>query len=220
MTPSEKFIEEKKNLKEIRKERILKAAFELFSLKGIDTIAMTDIAERAEIGVASLYRYFETKEEIAIRTTIWAWSNGKKQLMPRFTTPEFQQLTGLEQVRKFCESFIDIYELQTSFLRYIFFFDSFAFRTKIQKSRLKDYEEIILSVEKVVEDAIKKGLKDGSINSKYKDKSEILYFSLMHTLFSTAQKLALGADLLEIDTFEGGKKQLQQVTEILIDGLK
>lgn len=220
MTPSEKFIEEKKNLKEIRKERILKAAFELFSLKGIDTIAMTDIAERAEIGVASLYRYFETKEEIAIRTTIWVWSNGKKQLMPRFTTLEFQQLTGLEQVRKFCESFIDIYELQTSFLRYIFFFDSFAFRTKIQKSRLKDYEEIILSVEKVVEDAIKKGLKDGSINSKYKDKSEILYFSLMHTLFSTAQKLALGADLLEIDTFEGGKKQLQQVTEILIDGLK
>lgn len=220
MTPSEKFIEEKKNLKEIRKERILKAAFELFSLKGIDTIAMTDIAERAEIGVASLYRYFETKEEIAIRTTIWVWSNGKKQLMPRFTTPEFQQLTGLEQVRKFCESFIDIYELQTSFLRYIFFFDSFAFRTQIKKSRLKDYEEIILSVEKVVEDAIKKGLKDGSINSKYKDKSEILYFSLMHTLFSTAQKLALGADLLEIDTFEGGKKQLQQVTEILIDGLK
>ena len=75
MTAQEKLAEERDGQKNARIERILLAAFSLFSHNGFDTIAMTDIAKDAEIGVASLYRYFATKDEIAIRTAIWAWEN-------------------------------------------------------------------------------------------------------------------------------------------------
>ena len=77
MTAKEKYLEEKDELKNSRITRIYESAFALFSEKGIDTIAMTDIAKKAEIGVASLYRYFETKDEIAIRTVIWSWEKQK-----------------------------------------------------------------------------------------------------------------------------------------------
>ena len=66
MTPKEKHQEEQNELKTSRINRILESAFSLCSEKGIDTITMTDIASTAEIGVASLYRYFATKDEIAI----------------------------------------------------------------------------------------------------------------------------------------------------------
>ena len=78
MTAVEKLAEERDELKSARVERIMISSFSLFSNKGIDAIAMTDIAKHAEIGVASLYRYFETKDEIAIRTAIWAWESRKK----------------------------------------------------------------------------------------------------------------------------------------------
>ena len=64
MTPKEKHQEEQNELKTSRINRILESAFNLFSEKGIDTITMNDIASTAEIGVASLYRYFATKDEI------------------------------------------------------------------------------------------------------------------------------------------------------------
>ena len=73
MTPTEKHKEEQDELKTLRMNRILDASFELFAERGIDTIAMTDIAKKAEIGVASLYRYFETKEDLAIEVAIHAW---------------------------------------------------------------------------------------------------------------------------------------------------
>ena len=67
MTPKEKHQEEQNELKTSRINRILESAFNLFSEKGIDTITMNDIAATAEIGVASLYRYFETKDEINVK---------------------------------------------------------------------------------------------------------------------------------------------------------
>ena len=52
------------NVKEIKINHILEQGFELFSKEGIDNVTMNNIADKAEIGVASLYRYFSTKEEL------------------------------------------------------------------------------------------------------------------------------------------------------------
>ena len=220
MTATEKYLKEKDELKSVRKNRILEASFKLFAEKGIDTIAMTDIAKKAEIGVASLYRYYETKDEIAIRTTIWAWEKLKFVFLPLINNQEYEALNGINQVAKICSIFTTLFETQNDFLRYIYFFDSYAIRTKIEQGRLRDYEVLISTVQDIVENAIKKGLNDGSINSKYKEQSSLLYFTLMHTIFSTAQKLTLSGNLLQMDNIISGKKQLEQLSEILINGLK
>ena len=45
-----------KSLKDLREESIVYVAAELFLQDGIEEVKMTDIAARAEVGVASLYR--------------------------------------------------------------------------------------------------------------------------------------------------------------------
>lgn len=220
MTAKEKFIEEKDEMKQNRKNRILESAFNLFSQKGIDTIAMTDIAKNAEIGVASLYRYYETKEEIAIRTVIWAWEKQKEIINPQFSSEEFEKLNGLGQIECILKVFTDLFENQKDFLRFIYFFDSFAVRTEIPKERLEDYEIIISNVQQVVAKAISKGLEDGSIKSIYKDSQTEMYFALMHSFFSTCQKLTLSGHLLKSDELVSGSDQLKIMSDIIINGLK
>lgn len=220
MTPSEKFMNDKNELKENRINRILAASFELFSNSGIDTIVMTDIAKKAEIGVASLYRYFETKEEIAIRTVIWAWNQQKEKMMPEISSEEFNKSSGIDQLRKILEQFVTLYENQTPFLRFIYFFDSYAVRQQIKQERLKDYESIIGSVQDIVKEAIIKGLEDKSINEKYKGSEDILYFSMMHSLFSTAQKMSLTVNLLEMNSKVPESDQLKLLVDLLIQSLK
>ena len=74
MNKNEQFAEELDDTKTNKIERVLDAAFELFSTRGIDSVAMTDIANKSKIGVASLYRYFETKEILAVKTATQAWT--------------------------------------------------------------------------------------------------------------------------------------------------
>lgn len=220
MTAIEKYNVEKDELKLARMNRILSSAFILFSQKGIDTIAMTDIAKSAEIGVASLYRYYETKDEIAIRTAIWAWENQQKKLIPELTSDEYKNKSGIEQMEEIFRMFIQLYEKEKDFLRFIYFFDSYAVRSEIPQERLIDYEKMIMSVQQIVKEAISKGLEDKSIKEEYKNSEDTLYFTLMHTMFSAAQKLCLSGELLDMDSVVSGKAELETLSKIIILGIR
>lgn len=220
MTAVEKLAEERDELKNARIERILLAAFSLFSHKGIDAIAMTDIAKEAEIGVASLYRYFATKDEIAIRTAMWAWESQKKMIVPILKAADYENLNGYGQVAQILKLFFVLYETEPDFFRFIYFFDAYVVCQQISQERLIPYQNVIQSVQSLVAAAIHKGLEDGSIAERYKEKEDELYFSLMHTLFSTSQKLSLAGKMLSMDASNDGLQQLKLLGQILLDGLK
>lgn len=220
MTAKEKLNEERDEIKLARMNRILENAFLLFSEKGIDTIAMTDIAKKAEIGVASLYRYYDTKDEIAIRTAIWAWEKQKRKILPEISTDDFSGLNGISQIEKIISLFIELFELENAFFRFIYFFDSYAVRTGITADRLTDYENIIESVHQIVKKSLDKGFEDKSINVKFENRCNELYFTLMHTIFSVTQKLCLSGNMLNMDRIISGKKELETLKETIIGGLK
>ena len=126
---------------------------------------MTDIAAKAEIGVASLYRYFATKEEIAVQTSIWAWERQKSIILPQLLTDTFNDANGITQLSIIFSMFIKLYEDQVKFLRYIYFFDSYAVRIKMEKERLMDYEKTIESTKNVIAASISKGIEDKTISN-------------------------------------------------------
>ncbi|NUT48395.1 MAG: TetR family transcriptional regulator [Saccharothrix sp.] len=47
------------------REQIVRAAFELFAERGFADVTVTDIAERAEVGRTTFFRYFGDKQEVA-----------------------------------------------------------------------------------------------------------------------------------------------------------
>ena len=220
MTAQEKLAEERDGQKNARIERILLAAFSLFSHNGFDAIAMTDIAKEAEIGVASLYRYFETKDEIAIRTAMWAWESQKKLIMPILNDTGYYAKSGIEELEEIFDLFCKLFQNEPDFFRYIYFFDAYIVCQKIDSERLIPYQEVIQSVQTVIGNAIHKGIEDGSISKKYKDNEKQLYFSLMHTLFSVSQKLSLTGKMLKMDETNDGVQQLKLLGQILLGGIK
>ena len=220
MTAQEKLAEERDGQKNARIERILLAAFSLFSHNGFDAIAMTDIAKEAEIGVASLYRYFETKDEIAIRTAMWAWESQKKLIMPILNDTGYYTKSGIEELEEIFDLFCKLFQNEPDFFRYIYFFDAYIVCQKIDSDRLIPYQEVIQSVQTVIGNAIHKGIEDGSISKKYKDNEKQLYFSLMHTLFSVSQKLSLTGKMLKMDETNDGVQQLKLLGQILLGGIK
>ena len=60
MSPSERQLEER----QMRKERILSGALEVFKAKGLEGATMDEIASRSGFGKATLYYYFKSKEDV------------------------------------------------------------------------------------------------------------------------------------------------------------
>ena len=60
MSPSERQLEER----QMRKERILSGALEVFKSKALEGATMDEIASRAGFGKATLYYYFKSKEDV------------------------------------------------------------------------------------------------------------------------------------------------------------
>lgn len=79
------------------RERILNAAYALFSRRGIRAVGTDEVIERAGVAKATLYRHFATKNELVLavldrREELWTHGLIEEQSRQRGTTPEEQLL--------------------------------------------------------------------------------------------------------------------------------
>ena len=78
MTPSKRQLEER----EMRKQRILTGALEVFKLKGLEGATMDEIANQSGFGKATLYYYFKSKEDVFSAILENGWINIWESLEP------------------------------------------------------------------------------------------------------------------------------------------
>ncbi|WP_406816160.1 TetR/AcrR family transcriptional regulator [Mycobacterium sp. M23085] len=79
------------------RERILTAAYELFSRRGIHAVGTEEVIARAGVAKATLYRHFAAKDDLVLavlqrREELWTYGLIEEQSRQRGTTPEEQLL--------------------------------------------------------------------------------------------------------------------------------
>lgn len=200
-----------------RMNQILEAALELFGKKGIDYTSVEDVAKQAGVGPATIYRYFETKAELAISSAVLYWQRTAGRYVGRLETAAYREASGKEQVAQLMGLFTEIFEKEFDFLKFLYEFDTFVMKYQIPQERLAEYEAGILNLKPYVTEALTKGLADGTLSFAYG--VEEVYFSLMHTLLSLMQKLAVNGRMLPSDERVALSLQVRIAGEILLRGL-
>ena len=79
------------------RDRILSTAYELFSRRGIHNVGVDELVERAGVAKATLYRYFPSKNDLALaflerREQVWTRDWVETEARRRAATPEAQLL--------------------------------------------------------------------------------------------------------------------------------
>ena len=210
--------EESDRLKDGRKEKVVIAAVTVFQTLGIDNAKMTDVAKQAEVGVASVYRYFKTKVDLAIEVAILVCQQAMNELYKRYDTSSQLKANGLERVACILKIFIDLYVIHPSFVSFMHDFDAFMVREKVAFTKLSIYEEELSHLQKMLMDAIEQGQQDGSIR---KDVDALLfYYTSTHALMSLAQKLLLRGHIIKGDATVSDLDQLALLTRMSLDYLR
>lgn len=209
---------EQEQQKSTRIEHILECTFELFS-NGIEPVTMNEIAQSAEIGVASLYRYFSTKDDLAIECATFAWNKEESIFRRNFDAEKFNNLSGFDELRQLLTFFPELLKTEGKFFRFVYYFDAYIHHQKVTPERLTRYEATIIGPTKLVYDAIKKGREDGTVNT-HNATDEELYLTVTHTLFSLAQKLSLSGEMLYMDRSISAQTQMDLITQLVLDTLR
>ena len=84
-----------------RKEQLMEAGFRLFSQYGIENVSLQRVADAAEVGVATLYNYYQTKVKLVIAISGKIWGDLWKEILEeklRFSN-NYKNFISREKVR-------------------------------------------------------------------------------------------------------------------------
>lgn len=200
-----KYEKYQENLRKTRENEAVFAAAQLFLARGVEAVKMTDIAEAAEIGVASLYRYFGTKEAILIRAGILLWSD-LRALFEEVVEDSDSSRTGREQVAAMLGVYRTLCRDHKNFLLFLEDFDRFILASGVKKSELYEYERSIGDYYPLFEAAYRRGVADGSLRAGVDP--ALFYRTFTHGITALCQKLLRGEILAQDDFSSSGEVEL------------
>ena len=198
------------SLKETKINFIVDIATDLFMCRSVNEVTIRDIAISAQVGEATIYRYFGNKQNLVMQAAMKLQS---------IVSEGFFRLekgkNGYEKLALFYESYYDIYKKHPNFYKFLNEFD--AYIAVEQSEDMNPYESAIDQYKNFYMEAYQLGLKDGSIK-KQKD-IEMFYFSTTHALLELCKKLAYKKAVLNQDKTIEKDSEIKCLIDIILGSI-
>lgn len=192
---------------------VVECAATLFLRNGIESVKMVDIADAAQVGVATLYRHFSTKTRIAVQVALLLWERFNARLVELVESDSFLGLNGIQRLRALLEGYCVAFGANRDFVAFTDEFDHMVLSGQVSKDELGVYGSQIDSFYSFFEDAYLLGRRDGSIVRSIDFRQ--FYVALAHALVGVAQKLCRG-EVIPSDDFSNGGAELQSIVSMAL----
>ena len=182
-------------------KNILKHAKHNFMTQGIMNTVMGDIAKDAELSVRTLYRYFDSKEDLVFAVVIEIlhdWNNFQTRI---FKELKSDGLTALQEYLKKLVIQIDEREQELILLSEFDFYFRNVDPDLIHEKRLNEYESIILVSDGFLNTLLEEAIIKKEVKAINRD---LFVATLSNVLWAFAQRIATRKEIIQKETnFEG-----------------
>lgn len=182
------FVPEKDALRRAAtRQKILEAGFRLFAERTIDNANLTDVAKAAGVGMGTVYRYFNSKQELVTAINSWAWGRYVQGYIAR---TERKGKTAREELEVYLEAYIDLYRHHRDLLRFNSYFNAYVGRGSLTDDMLTAFSAMIGRMKARFHGTYAKGEADGTLRT---DVSEAEMFSAtLHLMLAAVTRYAVG----------------------------
>ena len=194
--------------KEVTRTKILEAGFRIFAEKTIEKVTMTDIADAAGVGVATVYRYYKTKPELVLGIGTWSW---EQYLSQTFRGLDVEKMTALEGFTVYLDSFLDLYRRHKDLLRFNQFFNVYVYCEDIPVNEMETYRKMVGSLEARIHALYRKALEDHTLRTDIPWNG--MFSATLHLMLAAVTRYAVGL------VYDGGidpEKELMLQRNMLI----
>ena len=195
----------KMKLKEVKIQFITDVATDLFLKRSINEVTIKDIATAAGVGEATVYRYFERKQNIVERSAL---SLQKKVYEEYFN---LYGENGYEKIKCFYAGYIKVFDAHPEFYKFINEFDAYMVN---ETHDLAEYSEGLDMFKTAFFAAYRQGIADGSVRET--ENAELFYYTSAHALLSLCKKLAAGRDIVKQDSLTDKADEVKELIKALL----
>ena len=192
-----------------KNRRILENGFRIFSEKTIEKVTMADVAKAAGIGIASLYRYYSTKQELVMGVSTWMWSEYMKVALQRAEESRRSGATAAEEFDFYLESFLDLYHNHKDMLRFNQFFNIYLQSEDISEEDKKPYMDVIFAFQRCFRETYLQGQRDGTLRTDLT--AEKMFALSLHLMLAAATRYAVGLAYSEAHDAEEELRLLKEM---------
>ncbi len=171
------------------RQRFLETGFRLFTERTIAAVSLETVAKESGIGVATLYRYFGSKADLAVAVSAWKWEGFLEQLRQ---TPDASRRadTGAENFAFYLDSFLDLYKNHRDLLRYNQLFNVYLLGKEAERVRLEPYERVIARFAERFRLIWEKGARDGTLRTEIPWQEA--FSATLHMMLAAVTRYAVG----------------------------
>ena len=189
---------------------IIQAARKRFAHYGFSKVTMDEIAGDVEMGKASLYYYFPTKEDL-FRSVILQEQNELKKnielILEEHSSASEKLQEFVEQRMKFFKVLINLGTLSVH---------SYFDIKSLFKKLFSDFEEVELNfIKKIIDE----GKANNEFSSDLTEDSALIFLHILQGLRCRVLRWTKGHNLDE-ETHESLQKEMKTATEYFINGIK
>ena len=140
-----------KSDKQIKKEndrlkRIIDAAFHVFVEKKIEAVSMSEIAEAAGVGRATLFRCYANKTELVIAVCAAKWKEYLDELDARRPISSVGDIPAIGRFIFTLDSYIEMYQKHKDLLQYNDNFNYYVTHENCKSEQFTDFHASLYSV--------------------------------------------------------------------------
>lgn len=207
--------QEREKNKESVKSNIVSVSKELFLERGFSQTNMADIAIQAKISRKTLYRYFSSKEEIAMEIEL-----GVFEIFVAVQEQYIQSLegNGYEKLTKYLEKLDQMVDEYSQLLRFTGMFDTYLVGEYPNTESQRAFIDLIVKVDQPFIEFLTEGIKDGSIVAD----TEVTYLArtISNSFLALAQRIVTRQTHLNEEQHIDSRKILSVQRALFLKALK
>lgn len=207
------YVDELKLLENKRIKKVVDAAREEFIEQGIMNAKMKNIALRAGVGEASVYRYFSDKNELAKIVAFSYWNEMFLFFQEHMRLIYQNAQSSLEKIRGFLNIYKILYQDYPNFLIFTEDFDGYM-QYVINDTKTAQFGSMISGIKEFFLSMIKEGIQ----NHEIKETLDLnyIYSYVSQVMAATTQKLVRRIGYLHEELDNYGERCIEDLIEMFI----
>lgn len=209
---------ERSDWKLARRDLMVAAALDVFIEKGIDASTLDEVALRAKVGIASVYRHFGTKADLAVAAAERLWQSEWAAFGSRPEDQNKESVSGWLRVQSLLGRFLVAFDEHRQIFGFLEDFDRYVVREGLDPSRLDSYDRMLLSFRQVLKDALAQGQRDGSVRQDLD--GDLFCATVSQAFVALAEKLVSRPLVVPSDKDLAGRRELELLVDWAMEWLR
>ena len=197
-----------------RREAMLEQGFRLFAEHGIEAVSMLEVAKACHLGIATLYRYYNTKLALVIAIGTQQWERFGEKVRGIQKRLHTDRMSAAEELRHYLDCYIDLYRNHKDLLRFNQNLNNYVQHENATPEQMKPYLDAIGIYAKMFHGLYEKGKADGTIRTELSEAR--MFAATSHIMIAVGVRYAQG--LVFSDDSEADRtEEYQLLRDMILD---